>query len=186
MKVGQVHLRWRGEAKRQSFGELTPSSSSSAVPPLLLVLSRQKILSPCWTCGNLGHLAANCPKKTNQYPFVYSCVHSPNNDFVYVSKSNGDPLDSRESVNAEICIESREVTSYCDKDSVNAPDAVSITKGDNNTDLVHSREVDTIESVMITDVVVSKQLVDTTDDSVVVQTKCQHGVDFSDNSDYEG
>ena len=142
---------------------------------------------PCWACGNSGHLAANCPKKTNQYPFVYSCVHSPNNEFVYVSKSNGDPLNGKESVNTGIgIIESREATSYCDKDSVNASDAVSITKGDNNTDLAHSREVDTIESVKITDVDVSKQLVDTTDVSVNVQTKCQHGVYPSENSDYEG
>ena len=46
-----------------------PSGGVPAGPP------RQRTVVLCWSRKNFGHLAVNCPNKTNQYPL--SCAGVP-------------------------------------------------------------------------------------------------------------
>ena len=36
--------------------------------------ARPRMVGPCYRCGELGHLVANCPKPRQQYPFEQSLV----------------------------------------------------------------------------------------------------------------
>ena len=36
--------------------------------------ARPQMVGPCYRCGELGHLVANCPKPRQQYPFEQSLI----------------------------------------------------------------------------------------------------------------
>ena len=98
---------------------------------------RQRSVGPCWSCGGFGHLAANCPKKTNQYPFTCSSVLST--AFVCMLGVNH----STECTDPKVGPKPSDVIpcegDISTEDSAATTD-ISCKKGVNSPDLLHSSE----------------------------------------------
>ena len=56
--------------------------SQGTRPPV----SRPWMIGPCYRCGEMGHLVANCPKSKQQYPFEHSLVKGVDLGMSFVSR----------------------------------------------------------------------------------------------------
>ena len=44
------------------------------------------MIGPCYRCGEMGHLVANCPKPRQQYPFEQSSVKGTDLGMSFVTR----------------------------------------------------------------------------------------------------
>ena len=72
---------------------------------------RKRTLGPCWSCGNFGYLAVNCPKKTNRYPLSCAGVPSENINVVCMSEVNIDPVHGSDCGSNKLAIKPGRATS---------------------------------------------------------------------------
>ena len=98
-------LMQRGMGPADSSSNPGLSGGVPAGPP------RQRTLGSCWSCRNFGHLAANCPKKVNQYPLSCAGVPSGNVNVVCMSEVNIDPLHGSDYGSNELVIKPGKTTS---------------------------------------------------------------------------
>lgn len=141
---------------------------------------RQRSVGPYWSCEGFGHLAANCPKKTNQYPFTCSSV-----PFVCMPGVNH----STEGTEPKVGAKPRDVIpcegDVSTEDSASTTDA-SCNKGVNGPDLSHSSEqTKPKDSVNVAYGFDSQIGVNVTDKLDIVQVLEQQGVDAADYIDQE-
>ena len=50
------------------------------------LVSRPRMIGPCYRCGEMGHLVVNCPKPRQQYPFEQSLVKGTDLGMSFVSR----------------------------------------------------------------------------------------------------
>ena len=100
---------------------------------------RQRTLGSCWSCGNFGHLAANCPKKVNQYPLSCAGVPSGNVNVVCMSEVNIDPLHGSDYGSNELVIKPGKTTSSIEDGACSMKTAKQKI-GDIGLDVSHSGE----------------------------------------------
>ena len=110
-----------------------PSGGVPAGPP------RQRTLGPCWSCGNFGHLAVNCPKKTNQYPLSCAGVPSKSINVVCMSGVNIDPVLGSDCGNNELVIKPERATSNSE-DGACSMNTAAHKIGDIELNVSHSGE----------------------------------------------
>ena len=110
--------RRHGSFSRDTYGinakRHGPTDSSNNPGPSGGVLAgplRKRTLGLCWSCGNFGYLAVNCPKKTNQYPLSCAGVPSENINAVCMSEVNIDPVHGSDCGSNELAIKPGRATS---------------------------------------------------------------------------
>ena len=110
-----------------------PSGGVPAGPP------RQRTLGPCWSCGNFGHLAVNCPKKTNQYPLSCAGVSSENINVVCMCGVNIDAVHGSDCGSNELVMKPEKASSSSE-DGTCSMNTATHKIGDIDLDVSHSGE----------------------------------------------
>ena len=175
---------YRNESKRHGQAQAPNNPDSSGVSAPLQGPPRQRSLGLCWCCGGFGHLVANCPKKTNQYPFTCSSVIST--AFVCIPGVNH----GTECIDPKVGAKPSDVIpcegDVSTKDSASTTD-VSCNKGVNGPDLSHSSEQTKPKIVLIMLIYSfdSQTGGNVTDKSDIVQVLEQQEVEAADYIDQE-